>query len=228
MAIEESATTVTGGAVPDEGGSRLTGVAAHATAWAFAFLLLRIFAVSGYDWDTAFAVSTTLGLGDGLALLFGSLMAGQLLVAILLVLVLPLLIAAYVWGPRSHRPVVLLSATVGTVTLLALSVSFAGWWLSVGTAAVFGVLALIRLLPPQHRLRRATSAVMVRASLVTGVGVLVVASLTQTPWVPREDITTTHGVITGYVLSVDSGFLNVLTEEHEFVIVISGDVLRRD
>lgn len=43
--------------------------------WGFAFLLLRVFAVSGYDGDTAFSVSTTLGLGDGLALVFGSHMA---------------------------------------------------------------------------------------------------------------------------------------------------------
>ncbi len=72
--------------------------ATWAAAWAFAFLILRIFAVSGYHWDTAFAVSTTLGLDDGLSLVFGSLMAGHLLVAVPLIFVLPLLLAAYLWG----------------------------------------------------------------------------------------------------------------------------------
>ncbi len=59
--------------------------------WGFGFLVLRIFAVSGYNWDTAFAVSTTLNLNDGVSLLFGSLMAGKLFTAGLLVVTLPLL-----------------------------------------------------------------------------------------------------------------------------------------
>ena len=92
-------------------GARALG-AAHVAAWGFVFVILRIFAVSGYDWQTAFGVSTTLGLDDGLGLLFGSLMSGHLLTAGLLAIVLPLLIAAYLWGPRDHRPVVMLLATV--------------------------------------------------------------------------------------------------------------------
>ncbi len=55
-----------------------TGVSS--TVWVFAFLILRIFAVSGYSWETAFLVSNTISLNDGLAILFGSLMAGHLLV----------------------------------------------------------------------------------------------------------------------------------------------------
>ncbi|MGI8415719.1 MAG: hypothetical protein ACR2P2_05815 [Nakamurella sp.] len=40
-------------------------------------------------------MSTTLGVDDGLALVFGSPMAGQLLTSNLLTCVLPVLIAAY-------------------------------------------------------------------------------------------------------------------------------------
>src|SRR5699024_3211955 len=51
--------------------------AAPLTAWAVTFVLLRLFAVSGYDWDTAFSVSTTLELDDAAALIFGSLMGAM-------------------------------------------------------------------------------------------------------------------------------------------------------
>ena len=206
---------------------RHTSGAAQATAWGFGFLILRIFAVSGYNWDTAFAVSTTLGLDDGLTLLFGSLMAGHLLTAILLMCVLPLLVAALVWGPRDHRPIVILLAALGTITLVALTVSFDIWWLPVATIALVGSFALIRRLSPQSRLRRASMAAMARVSWVAAVAVLVIAAFVQTPWVPREHIETTDGTITGYVLSVDSGYLNVLTDDHRFMILISGDVISR-
>ena len=62
---------------------------------------------------------------------------------------------------------------------------------------------------------------------VTAVAVLIVAAFIQTPWVPHEAIMTTHGPVSGYVLSVDSGYLNVLTDEHEFVILNSSDVISR-
>lgn len=207
---------------------RSTGTAAPAAAWAFAFLILRLFAVSGYDWNTAFAVSTTLSVNDGLSLLFGSLMAGHLLVAVFLMVVLPLLIATYLWSPRGHRPVVVLSATVGLVALVALAVSFHSWWLPLATSAVLGAFALIRRLPRRGHLHRASTAAMARVGWLAGVAVLLVAALVQTPWVPQEQIATTNGTITGYVLSVDSGYLNVLTDEHEFVILNRSDVLSRN
>lgn len=56
---------------------------------------------------------------------------------------------------------------------------------------------------------------------------LVIAAFIGTPWVPLEQISTVDGVIDGYVLSVDSGHLNVLTEVAEFMILISGDIVTR-
>ena len=211
----------------DESPRRIPGTAAPAAAWAFAFLILRLFAVSGYDWNTAFAVSTTLSVNDGLALLFGSLMAGHLLVAILLMLVLPLLIATYLWSPHGHRPVVVLPATVALVALVALTVSFRSWWLPLATLVLLGAFVLVRRLPRRYRLHRASTAAMARVGWLVGVAVLLLAALVQTPWVPREQIATVNGTINGYVLSVDSGYLNVLTDEHEFVILNRSNVLSR-
>lgn len=49
-----------------------------------------------------FFVSTTLGLDDGLRILFGSFMTGRLVVAPLLVVMLPLLVAAFLWSPSGR------------------------------------------------------------------------------------------------------------------------------
>ncbi|MDN5803490.1 MAG: hypothetical protein L0H26_02720, partial [Microlunatus sp.] len=121
----------------------------------------------------------------------------------------------------------MLFTTLGVVTLIALTVSFGSWWVPLATAGVFATFALIRRLPLQRPLRRASTAALARVGWLVGVGVLVVAALVQTPWVPREQIETTDGRLSGYVLSVDSGYLNVLTDEHVFVILVSADVLSR-
>lgn len=206
---------------------RSPGDLAPAAAVGFVFLILRIFAVSGYDWNTAFAVSTTLSLSDSLGLLFGSLMAGHVLVQILLVGVLPLLLATYLWSGGGHRTMILLATTLSAVTLAALTVSFHVWWLPLATAAVFGSFVLIRRLPVKHSLRRMFSVSMASVGWVAGAAILVVAAFVQTPWVPHEQIKTTTGSVSGYVLSVDAGYLNVLTDDHEFVILNSADVVSR-
>ena len=211
----------------DGGPGRAWSVGVSSTVWVFAFLILRIFAVSGYSWDTAFLVSTTISLNDGLAILFGSLMAGHVLVEILLALVLPLLVAGTMWGPRNQRPAMLLTATVSAVILVTLTASFRNWWLPVVAGVVLAALMLVRRLPSGRRLRRGVSAVVVRASGVAAAAVLVIAAFQQTPWVPHEEIGTTDGTVHGYVLSVDSGYLNVLTDDREFVILLSGDVTAR-
>lgn len=202
--------------------------AVPAAAWAFAFLILRVFAVSGYDWNTAFLVSTTLGIDDGLALIFGSFMAEHLAVAVLLVLVLPLLVGTYLWAPDGRRAVVVLPMAIGLVLLVALTMSFRIWWVPVATLAISGSLEMVRRMRAVRWLHKALSAMMRRVGLLTGMAVLFVAVLVQTPWVPREHIVTTDGPIIGYVLSVDSGYLNVLTEDQEFLILISSDVISRN
>lgn len=209
------------------GAGSSSGVAAYVTSFGVAFLILRLFAVSDYHWDTAFAVSTTLGLDDGLALVFGSLMAGHLLTEVLLIFIVPLLLSAYLWGPREHRPMVVLLSTLALATLVALTTSFHAWWLPLATFAAFGLLALLRALPLPEHVRKATAGLVSRVGLVAGIAFLVIAAFVKTPWVPHEQIETTEGTISGYVLSVDSGYLNVLTEDHEFMILVSGDVISR-
>lgn len=227
MTADDDAATTTTSQESDEDSSRAWSTGVSSTVWVFAFLILRIFAVSGYSWETAFLVSTTISLNDGLAILFGSLMAGHLLVAILLVFVVPLLVAALVWEPRARRLVMVVSATVSLVILVTITASFGSWWVPLAAAVVLASFYVIRRLPSDNPVRRVWSAVVVRASGVAGAAVLVIAAFLTTPWVPHEQIETSDGTINGYVMSVDSGYLNVLTDDHEFLILISGDVISR-
>lgn len=227
MTDDETRANTGDAASKDESKRKPVSAAVLLSALGIGFIVLRMFAVSGYDWETAFLVSTTLSLDDGLALVFGSLMSGYLLTAFLLMLVLPMIFAAYLWGQRRHRPVVMLLLVLGLVALFALAFSFGFWWLPVASAGVFGVYALIRILPSPNSVRRVFMAVLANMRWVVGIAVLLLAALVGTPWVPHEVIETKTGTVNGYVLSVDSGFLNVLTDEHEFLIVLSSTVLSR-
>ena len=82
-------------------------------------------------------------------------------------IVLPLLVSAWLWGPRDHRPVLMLLCTLSLVTLIALTASFHTWWLPVATLAVFGVLALLRALPLQERVRHASKSLSGATSSVS-------------------------------------------------------------
>lgn len=204
------------------------GTAFGAAVWAFSFLMLRIFAVSEYSWDTAFLVSTTVSLGDGVAILVGSLMATPELTEALLIAFLPLLVAAWLWGPRHRRLTIGICVVLALVLTVALTLSFASWWLPVAAAGVMLLIVLMRRLPAGNGLKRVLTVVLSRIAAIAAVAMLLLAALVPTPWVPHERIGTTDGTVVGYVLSVDSGYLNVLTDEHGFVIIPTSDVRTRE
>jgi len=60
-----------------------------ATGVAGLFLLLRLFAITDYDWNAAFSVVGTLGLDDVVPMVIGTLMASPLLGGIALAVLLP-------------------------------------------------------------------------------------------------------------------------------------------
>ncbi len=122
----------------------------------------------------------------------------------------------------------MLLAALGLVLAAVLTVNFRSWWLPVAVAIVFGALALAHRLPTRNRLRHGVSAAVGSVGWLAPASLLLVAALVTTPWVPHERIITTGGTITGYVLSVDPGYLNVLTDQHTFMILVSSDVISRD
>ncbi|MFI5803333.1 hypothetical protein [Streptomyces sp. NPDC051561] len=68
------------------------------TTAAFLFLLLRLFAVSGYQWHTAFAVLHTLDLEDSIGIVLGTVMADSTVAAVLLAVLLPAFLFRVVGG----------------------------------------------------------------------------------------------------------------------------------
>lgn len=216
---------------PAQSGSAAPGAVygvGFAAVWVFGFVILRIFAVSGYDWNTAFLVSTTMSLDDGVSLLFGSLMAGEQLTAALITCAVPLLAAAALWGDRERRATLALLTGLGVALMVGLIVSERIWWPLPATVALFGILALARLLPRARGLRHGLSALLASIVWLIPAAALVLAAVIPTPWLPEERIVTVDGPVRGYVLSVDSGYLNVLTDDQEFVILLTSDVISRE
>lgn len=197
-------------------------------AWGFAFLVLRLFAVARYRWDEAFQISTTLSVDDGVLILAGSLFANHTVTSILLICVLPLLLLSTLWPTQQRRPGIVLTTAACVAALVALTLSDRVWWLPAAAAAGFAGLVMLRRLSNTSLPRRILTGMNRRVGLLGAIGVLCVAAVVQTPWTPREEITTKQQTFSGYVLSVDSGFVNVLTaKQHQFRIIPSSEVISR-
>ncbi|MEV7196439.1 hypothetical protein AB0N81_32265 [Streptomyces sp. NPDC093510] len=79
------------------------GAGLAVTTAAFTFLLLRLFAVSGYDWHTAFAVLHTLDLDDTIGLVLGTVMADSFVSVLFLALLLPVAVLRFFTEARALR-----------------------------------------------------------------------------------------------------------------------------
>ncbi len=69
-------------------------------------------------------------------------------------ILLPLLAADLMRSPQGRRPIVVLPLAVSAVLLVALTASFAAWWLPVVATVLLGGFWLIHLLPEGYSLRR--------------------------------------------------------------------------
>ncbi|MFI0979280.1 hypothetical protein ACH4SP_20045 [Streptomyces sp. NPDC021093] len=228
------------------------------TTGAFLFLLLRLFAVSGYQWHTAFAVLHTIDLDDSIGIVLGTVMADPVVAAVLLAVLLPAFLFRVVGGfllavrirrggatglPEGVRGsggldiagLVLLAIVVAGVT--AYIMSFRAWWLPLVSllvmAAMFGIGALARR---DHGQVGAASRWAGRhvVGLVVGlavVGLLVSAAVVRTPWMPLErvEVKGERAPLVGYVLEAEPGFLKFMTDEgRDFLILNEGEVESRE
>lgn len=200
------------------------------TGAAVLFLALRLFAVTGYDWHTAFAVAETLGIDDAATIVVGSLMAEPVAAGAAVALTAALAIV-HQWRMRREG-----QAHLGRLALLvavvvfgaALVVSYGMWWVPACTALIAAVLALLLHLRRRDRWRRVAGWIVARTGAVVVLAILIMAATVRTPWVPLERIETDEGTVYGYVLDTSPGFLKVLDEEHHRLeILVSTDVTSR-
>ncbi|MEJ2853633.1 MULTISPECIES: hypothetical protein [unclassified Saccharothrix] len=198
-------------------GTTLTGAAVL-------FVLLRLLAVSRYDWHTTFALLHTLDLEDAPGLFLGTFMADQRISSVLLVLMVPLTVF-YSAATRSRAAP--LAVTVLVAFLVAHVLTYHQWWVPVAAVGMAAALAVIAV---RHRDNEPGPAkfVLRRIGWIVGAVALVVAAVVGTPWVPGERIETNDGTIEAYVVETSPGFLKVLVaEDREFRILRDEDVRSR-
>ncbi|MYR88924.1 hypothetical protein GTY41_29410, partial [Streptomyces sp. SID685] len=86
-----------------EAEGRGAGTGLTLTAAAFIFMVLRLFAVSDYNWHTAFAILHTIDLEDAVGLVLGTVMADSLASVLILTLLVPIAVLRLVSGLRAAR-----------------------------------------------------------------------------------------------------------------------------
>ena len=217
------------------------------TTAASAFLVLRLFAVSDYNWHTAFAVLHTLDLKDTVGLVLGTVMADSLASVLFLTLVVPVAVLrlAMEWravgesreralaeGRQPEKPdlagaLLLLIAVVAVVAHIA---TFHSWWLLWVMFGVGGLIfGIVYSVQAGGGLRRAALWTTRHLVALVGLAMLLGAATISTPWVPMERIEMRDGKeLRGYVMQAEPGYLKVLTEhERELLILTDQDVRSR-
>lgn len=195
------------------------------------FLLLRVFAISRWDWQVAGDVASTVDFGTAPIIMLGTLFAEPVLTGTAVMVLLPLVSFDIIFPSRGPSPGSMTRfLTIFALVAVGLSLvtSMGIWWLPFGAIAMVGVMSVLRLGWEQSRAHTVLTALLQRVGLIVGITALVLATLVSTPWTSLEEIETTSGTVTGYVLDNPSGFLKVLTEdERELSVLIASDVISR-
>jgi hypothetical protein len=186
------------------------------------FIALRVFAVSGFQYQTAFVVLQSQGSS---AILMGTVIPAFP--------VIPLAAAAVcmaVGVRRESRGESSRALTVVTITLMicTLMISEVGLLVVGLPLSFFGVLAL-------HGFRRLSSKAPAPPSgrLLAGFmyTILAIAMLAVTftpkPWLPYERVGNGRGHVDGYVLGSRDGELVILRDEHRQIVIVPEGAPRR-
>lgn len=195
------------------------------------FLLLRLLAVSEWNWGTAGAVADSFDFGDALPIAFGTLFARPELTGALIALLLPLALLHVLWPIGGRVGLPSLGRVVAAVALVTIAYvwirTFHSWWVGIGALALGGVLVAARLIWTRGVGHRIIAGIMRSVGGIAVIGVLLLAVLVDTPWVSKERLETGGGALEGWVLEVQPGFLKVLTEQREVEILPTADVSSR-
>ncbi|EWC64025.1 hypothetical protein UO65_0646 [Actinokineospora spheciospongiae] len=208
------------------------GVASALTGAAALFVLLRLLAVSGYDWHTAFALLHTLDFEDAPAIFLGTFMANRVISSVLLVALIPFTILAYAGARRARDHRAWAGPGLLVVVLVAMVVahvrSYRSWGLLIAIVVLGVVLTLVERTRDHPRFGGPVRWVLRSSRSLAVVGALVCAAVVSTPWVPLERIETTTGIDDFHVFDVSPGFLKVLTADtHEFRIFRDDEIRHR-
>lgn len=194
------------------------------------FLLLRMFAISNWDWHTTTEVLASVNFSNAIPIAFGTLFAAPKITAALVSVLLPVAAVDLAWPVRNSGRSVDQYMLVAALTVItfALVLSYQMWWILVIAAAIGGVFMAVRLARKRGTTHEAISWAMRKVGAVAMIAFLILAAVIRTPWTVREHIETTTETVEGYVLEVPSGYLTVLTSgDREVKILVSSEVESR-
>lgn len=214
----------------DAEGHRFELVLGTTAVVAVLFLMLRLLAVARWDWGTVAEIADTFDFSDSFAIAFGTVAVQPWITGIFTAILLPLVLMRIFWpthdGPHRIEISQILAAVVLTVIAFAMTVTYRNLWTILGVLGVGALAVAIRLFS-RGRLRRWSTTVLSQLAAIALIGVVLLAVLDDVPWMSEEEITTTSGPITGYVLEEAPGFLHVLTADRDVLIIPTSHVRAR-
>ncbi|MBB5911953.1 hypothetical protein BJY24_000820 [Nocardia transvalensis] len=201
------------------------------TGGAVLFMILRLLAVSNYDWRHAFLVAGTIDIGDAPAVVAGTLMADPAITGVALALIVPVMVIhqIHLGRPTSGNSGNLAMVIIVVVATLALVWTYRTWWILLGAVVVAAaLLVLLGAGRRNARGQRFAHWILHRTGAVMILATLLVAAAVRVPWMPLEHIDTRTGAVSGYVLETAPGFVKILREEdRDIMIVNTGDIVSR-
>lgn len=216
---------------------------------AILFVLLRILAVSHWNWATATSVAGTIDLQSIFQMGMGTLFARPGLTGLVVMILLPLVVLSLVWpspGQARWALTPTLFATVLGAIAVSRVVSSRSWWLPIGVLVIAGVLGGVYRRWSGVLEHRIVAILRRSSNIALLLGVLILAATIDTPWLERERIVVTSATATqvvapagqdppvevdtatGYVLAVEPGFVQVLTDDRDVVILRTDQVVSRE
>ncbi len=194
-------------------------------------LVLRVFAVADWNWEIATSLSESFSVDDALSIILGTLFERPQLSGTILSIALPFALFREYWLSKHGLTKTRANNWFTIVILIAVSYvllrTFHMWW-SVGiTIGLLIIMVATSVLSKRFDLHISLSKVGTHVGILVGTALLIVASTIDTPWVENERIETTSGTIEGYVLEAVPGFLKVMTDDREILILTDSEVTSR-
>ena len=193
-----------------------------------AVLFLRIMAVAGWKWETAAELADSFDFSDAVPIFFGTLLELPIVTGIAAAIILPLagyrLFLISRTAPVSRRILDWLIIALTVVLLFVLWHSYAMWWPAALAAATSLAVFLFVRFVHHGAVLNDLKAISRRVGTLVLILLLVLAVFVRTPWNPREEIGINGEVVHGHVVETSPGFLKILTDDRELIIVLSGDV----
>lgn len=224
----ETSTGADADSAPRRNDTRLWSTGTTAAGAAFVFILLRLMAVTHYDWETAFGLADAIDFGDAVTIVVGTFLGAGSITLWLLAFFVPLAAAGHLRHLRegNHSTGSLLVVVAMAVVFAAAVLSFSAWAALVAALAWFTLLAVVDLRggPVRDFFHR----LVARAGILALAAVLIGAAVVDEVWVPEERIELQDEVVHAYVVQNGSQFLTVLTADtREKRILLSGEVVSR-